>query len=248
MAYELLGKNFTPPDVHAKVTGRAKYSEDIRADGMVFVKLLTSPMPHARVTSIDASAALALPGVHGVLTADELTTNPPEPQETILTNEPLFVGHPILAVAADTEELASDALEQIKVTYEELPFTVDPLQSLYPGGPNARTNGNVANQGVDLKQPFAVTYDGYINVPADGLYEFQVDSTWDATVVLAGEMIIDDAGSKDRKVKSAVTPLKKGMHRVSIRYNHRGGDAAFRIRYGIKGQGLRQAGGGEFVH
>jgi CO/xanthine dehydrogenase Mo-binding subunit len=102
------------------------------------------------VTSIDASAALALPGVHGVLTADEVPSFP-DPQETILTNEPLFVGHPILAVAADTEELASDALELIKVTYEELPFTVDPLQSLYPGGPNARTNGNVANAGIDLK-------------------------------------------------------------------------------------------------
>ena len=94
MAYDLLGKNFTPPDLHAKVTGQAKYSEDIRADGMVFVKLLTSPMPHARVTSIDASAALAIPGVHGVLTADEVM-NPPEPQETILTNEPLFVSVPL---------------------------------------------------------------------------------------------------------------------------------------------------------
>jgi CO/xanthine dehydrogenase Mo-binding subunit len=85
-----------------------------------------------------------------VLTAEDVPSFP-EPQETILTNEPLFVGQPILAVAADTEELASDALEQIKVTYEELPFTVDPLQSLYPGGPNARTNGNVANAGIDLK-------------------------------------------------------------------------------------------------
>ena len=99
--------------------------------------------------NIDPSAALAMPGVHGVLTAADVPSLP-DPQETILTNEPLFVGQPILAVAADTEELASDALEQIKVTYEELPFTVDPLQSLYPGGPNARTNGNVANAGIDL--------------------------------------------------------------------------------------------------
>jgi len=149
MAYELLGKNFTPPDIQAKVTGKAKYSEDFRVDGMVFCKVLTSPMPHARVTNIDPSAALAMPGVHGVLTAADVPSFP-DPQETILTNEPLFVGQPILAVAADTEELASDALEQIKVTYEELPFTVDPLQSLYPGGPNARTNGNVANAGIDL--------------------------------------------------------------------------------------------------
>jgi CO/xanthine dehydrogenase Mo-binding subunit len=165
MAYELLGKNFTPPDIAAKVTGKAKYSEDFRVDGMVFCKLLLSPMPHARVTSIDSSAALAMPGVHGVLTADDLPSLP-DPQETILTNEPVFVGQPILAVAADSEELASAALEQIKVTYEELPFTVDPLQSLYPGGPNARSNGNIANAGIDLKifkwtaQDFAAAGEG----------------------------------------------------------------------------------------
>jgi CO/xanthine dehydrogenase Mo-binding subunit len=167
MAFDLLGKNFTPPDIQAKVTGKAKYSEDFRVDGMVFCKLLTSPLPHARVTNIDASAALALPGVRGVLTADEVTALP-DPQETILTNEPLFVGHPILAVAADTEEIAADALELIKVTYEELPFTVDPLQSLYPGGPDARTNGNIANAGVDLKsfkwtaQDFARVQEGQL--------------------------------------------------------------------------------------
>ncbi|HEY9182122.1 MAG TPA: xanthine dehydrogenase family protein molybdopterin-binding subunit, partial [Gammaproteobacteria bacterium] len=93
MAYDLLGKNFAPPDIQAKVTGKAKYSEDFRVDGMVFCKVLTSPMPHARVTSIDASAALAMPGVHGVLTADDVPSVP-DPQETILTNEPLFVGAP----------------------------------------------------------------------------------------------------------------------------------------------------------
>jgi CO/xanthine dehydrogenase Mo-binding subunit len=150
MTYDLLGKDFTPPDVKAKVTGRAKYAEDFRVDGMVFCKLLTSPFPHARVTGVDASAALALPGVHGLLTADDVPSFP-APQDAILTNEPLFVGQPILAVAADSEELAADALEKIKVTYEELPFTVDPLASLFPGGADARTNGNVANPGVDLK-------------------------------------------------------------------------------------------------
>ena len=150
MAYDLLGKDFTPPDVHPKVTGKAKYSEDFRADGMVFVKLLTSPMPHARVRNIDAREALAMPGVLGILTADEVPSFP-APADVILTNEPLFVGDPILAVAAETEEIAADALEKIRVDYEELPFTVDPLQSLFPGGPNARTDGNVANPGVDLR-------------------------------------------------------------------------------------------------
>ena len=57
---KLVGQNYTTPDLVAKVTGRAKYAEDYRADGMLFCKLLLSPMPHARVTRIDAGAALAL--------------------------------------------------------------------------------------------------------------------------------------------------------------------------------------------
>src|SRR6185503_1725008 len=126
--------------------------------------------------SVDDSAALAMPGVHGVLRASEVS-NPPEPQETILTDEPLFVGHPILAVAADTEELASDALEKIKVTYEELPFTVDPLQSLYPGGPNARTAGNVANQAVDLKT-FKWSAQDFAAVPEGQLPQGEAVTQW----------------------------------------------------------------------
>ena len=150
MAHELIGKDFTPPDIQAKVTGKAKYAEDFRVDGMVFCKLLTSPMPHARVKRLDTAKALALPGVLGVLTADEVEKFP-EPQDPILTNEPLFVGQPILAIAAESEEIAANALELVDIEYEELPFCVDPLASLYPGGPEARTNGNVANAGIDLK-------------------------------------------------------------------------------------------------
>lgn len=76
----------------------------------------------------------------------------PAPGEQILTNEPHYVGEPILAVAAITEEIAADALELIKVDLQPLPFVTDPLDSLHPGGPNARTEGNVANWGVDLQE------------------------------------------------------------------------------------------------
>jgi xanthine dehydrogenase molybdenum-binding subunit len=144
MAYELLGKNFVPPDVHGKVTGRAKYAEDFRADGMVFLKLMLSPMPHARVRNIDATEALALPGVHGILTAADVPALP-APAEPILTNEPMWIGQPILAVAADSETIAQDAIDLIKLDLEELPFTVDPLQSLFPGGPDARSDGNAVD-------------------------------------------------------------------------------------------------------
>jgi CO/xanthine dehydrogenase Mo-binding subunit len=111
---------------------------------MVFCRILGSPMPHARVKKIDASAALKLKGVLGVLTAKDVPAFPP-PQNPILTDEPHFVGEPILAVAAETEQLAQDAIDLIKIEYEPLPFVVDPLDSLHPGGPNARSDGNVAN-------------------------------------------------------------------------------------------------------
>ena len=133
--YKLIGKDFTPPDVRAKVTGKAKYSEDIRVEGMVFCRLLLSPMPHARVKNIDASEALKMEGVIGILTADDLPPMP-APNKPILTNEPNYVGDPILALAAISETIAQDALEKIKLDLEPLPFTVDPLESLYPGGVN----------------------------------------------------------------------------------------------------------------
>src|SRR5213593_437088 len=107
----LIGKNYTPPDHIAKVTGKAKYAEDFRADGMLFCKLLLSPMPHARVRRIDARAALNMPGVHAILREDDLpnpagvvlgegvstAANAPIKPEMVLSNEPRYQGEPILA-------------------------------------------------------------------------------------------------------------------------------------------------------
>jgi CO/xanthine dehydrogenase Mo-binding subunit len=139
---KLIGQNYTTPDLVAKVTGRAKYAEDYRVEGMLFAKLLLSPMPHARVKRIDTRAAAAMPGVKAILTADDL------PQlrgggERALTNEPLYKGEPILAVAAVDELTAAEAIERIDVDLEALPFVVDPVESLRPGGANGRLEGNV---------------------------------------------------------------------------------------------------------
>lgn len=150
MAYKLLGQDFTPPDVVAKVTGQAKYAEDFRIEGMVFARLLVSPLPHARVLSIDTSEALQMPGVVGVLLPEDVT-NAPGAGAPVLTLEPQYIGAPILAIAAESETAAHDALEKVKIEYERLPFTLDPLQSLRPDGPNARTDGNVVASGVELQ-------------------------------------------------------------------------------------------------
>jgi xanthine dehydrogenase molybdenum-binding subunit len=153
--YKLIGKNYQTPDLYAKVTGQAKYAEDFRAEGMLFCKLLLSPMPHARVKRIHTNAALAMPGVKAILTADDL----PAPADTLtdngtvikaskwgergLTNEPVYQGEPILAVAAVDELTAVEAIEKIELDLEPLPFVTDPLDTLRPGGPNPRTDGNV---------------------------------------------------------------------------------------------------------
>src|SRR5829696_565820 len=138
---KLVGSNYTPPDLIAKVTGRARYAEDYRADGMRFAKLLLSPMPHARVRGLDTRAALAVPGVKAILTADDLPDL--RGAERALTNEPLYHGEPILAVAAVDEDTAAEAIERIELDLEPLPFVVDPIDSLRPAGANGRREGNV---------------------------------------------------------------------------------------------------------
>ena len=143
---DLIGRDFTPPDVISKVTGRAKYAEDFRADGMLFCRLITSPMPHARVLGIDASEALAMEGVVAVLTADDVPETE-APGNPILTNTPHFVGEPVAALAAVDETTAQDAIKRVKLELEPLPFVLDPLESLRPGGPNAREEGNTAQRG-----------------------------------------------------------------------------------------------------
>src|SRR5687768_11288357 len=123
---------------------------------MLFVKLLLSPFPHARIRRIDASAALAMPGVVAMITGEDIP-KPSQPlqlgeaaaarantlPEVALASEPLYQGEPIVAVAAIDELTAADAIEKIKVDYEPLPWVVDPMVTLRPGGPNPRAEGNI---------------------------------------------------------------------------------------------------------
>ncbi len=155
VGHRLIGKNYETQDMYAKVTGQAKYAEDYHADGMLWCKLLLSPLPHARVKHIDTRAALAMPGVKGILMADELpppadsltdngTVIKANPKaERALTMEPLYQGEPILAIAAVDEFTAAEAIEKIQIDFEPLPFAIDPLDTLRPGGPNPRSEGNI---------------------------------------------------------------------------------------------------------
>ncbi|MQA92239.1 MAG: molybdopterin-dependent oxidoreductase [Gemmatimonas sp.] len=150
--HKVIGKDFPLKDLEAKVTGRARFTEDFRVEGMAFAKLLLSPMPRARVRQIDATAALAMEGVLGILTADELDIVSTDgvrqgviesAGERVLTNEPFYQGQPVAAIAAVDEDAAAEAIDRLRVDYEILPFVLDPLESLRPGGRNARDEGNV---------------------------------------------------------------------------------------------------------
>jgi xanthine dehydrogenase molybdenum-binding subunit len=153
--YKLIGKNYQTADMLAKVTGKAKYAEDFRAEGMLFCRLVLSPVPHARIKGVHTEEAMAIPGVKAVLTADDI----PAPADSMndngtiikaskwgeraLTNEPMYQGEPIIAVCAVDELTCAEAIEKIKIDFEELPFVIDPLESLRPGGANPHADGNV---------------------------------------------------------------------------------------------------------
>src|SRR5258707_7217668 len=126
---KLIGQNYTTPDLVAKVTGKAKYAEDYRVEGMLFAKLLVSPMPHARVKRIDTTAAMAMPGVKAILRASDMPgaavgatlgegVQASAQAERGLTDEPLYYGEPILAIAAADELTAGLAIQRIDLEFD----------------------------------------------------------------------------------------------------------------------------------
>ena len=128
--FSYVGANITRVDVLEKVTGQAVYTGDIELAGMLHVKLLRSPYPHAKIHRIDSSKALKVPGVKAVLTGQDA---PSRRWGTFLADRPLlaqevvrFIGEPVAAVSATTIEAAEEAVDAINVEYEELPAIFDP--------------------------------------------------------------------------------------------------------------------------
>lgn len=124
-----------------KVTGAAKYTVDLTVPGMAHAKVLRSTVPHARIVRIDAARALALPGVVAVITGDDVRDVNPY-YGTFLRDKPLiavdrvrYVGEPVVAVAAEDELTATEALDLIDVEYDELPFVIEAEEALKPDAP-----------------------------------------------------------------------------------------------------------------
>lgn len=128
-------------DAPDKVTGRAKYTADLRLPGMLFGRILTSTIAHGIIKRIDVTAAQALPGVHAVITGDDVPdilygVSPARYDEHILAKERVrYVGDEVAAVVAEDEETATRALALIEVEYEELPAVFDAEEAMRDGAP-----------------------------------------------------------------------------------------------------------------
>lgn len=144
----IIGKGLPDIEGHEIVTGRARYTVDVYLSEMAYVKVLRSPLPHAKVTSIDASKAKALPGVYAVLTPDDIPEGMTAGGRPILAKEPAMVGDGVVAVAAVNETVAQDALTLIDVQYDALGFVLDAREAQKPNATLART---------DLKSNMAAT-------------------------------------------------------------------------------------------
>lgn len=129
--HRVIGKSFPRIDGREKVTGAAKYTGDLKFPNMLYGKILTSPHPHARILSIDASEALKLPGVKAVITHRDVPTlkygiSPARWDENIFCSDKVrFVGDKVAAVACVDEETCYRALAAIRVEYEPLPAVLD---------------------------------------------------------------------------------------------------------------------------
>jgi CO/xanthine dehydrogenase Mo-binding subunit len=129
-----------------KVSGRARYAYDVRLPGQLYARVLRSPHPHARIAEIDASKAEELPGVHAVLTSANSPRISWYDDSFIFDSTVRFIGDEVAAVAAESEEIADDALRLIQVVYDPLPYVSDLDAALEPGVPNVREQGNLEDE------------------------------------------------------------------------------------------------------
>jgi CO/xanthine dehydrogenase Mo-binding subunit len=131
----VVGKPISRVEGIEKVTGHARYSYDVHLPGMLFAKVLRSTQPHAKIKRLDTSKAEALFGVRAVISSDNVDNISWFNDGVLFDLTMRYIGDEVAAVAADTEEIAEDALRLIEIEYEPLPFVTTIAAALAPGAP-----------------------------------------------------------------------------------------------------------------
>ena len=139
MSYGKIGQPLGRVEGPAKVTGEAQYTADVLLPGMIWGKVLRSPLPHAKIVSIDSREAEQMPGILAVLTAkdlpDLLTGRLVYDMPVLARDRVRFIGEKVAVVAAEDPDVAEDALAYIDVEYEEMPAVFDAHEAMEPEAP-----------------------------------------------------------------------------------------------------------------
>ena len=202
--FHLINTDQVRKGVPEKVTGQAKYTGDITLPGMLIGAILHSPLAHAKISNIDVSKAKALKGVKCVITGRDVSRiqfghSPARfDQNALVTDKVNYVGDDVAAVAAIDEQTAKEALELIKVDYEELPALLDPFTAMSEGAPLIHPEypknicQEVHNGAGDTRKGFEDSYivrtDRFMNRKSDGA--FMEPGATLATFDLAGNLTL----------------------------------------------------------
>jgi len=174
--YSVVGKPLPRVDGLAKLTGQAKYTTDLTLPNMVYGKLLRSPLPHAKIVSIDTSQAEKLPGVEAVITGKDTfgiryafvdTPNFPGEERPLAEDKVRFVGEGVAAVAAADPDIAEDALDLIEVEYDPLPAVFDPEEAMKDGAP--QVHGEIARTTSCAWEDWGVARKGHSYTPVNNV-------------------------------------------------------------------------------
>jgi CO/xanthine dehydrogenase Mo-binding subunit len=141
--FSTVGESVERLGLAAKVRGASEYTADLKLPGMLYGRVLRSPHAHARALSIDASEAMRLPGVHAVLTYEDVPDRRIDADLLPLDRVLRFVGDEVAVVAAERESIAEDALALVRVEYEPLAPVFDAEEALEPEAPLVHEGGNL---------------------------------------------------------------------------------------------------------
>ncbi|MFA5906740.1 MAG: xanthine dehydrogenase family protein molybdopterin-binding subunit, partial [Desulfobacula sp.] len=230
--YNIIGTRMPRVDSRAKVMGKAKFTADLKLPHMLVGKIKRSPYAHARIVSIDASKALALPGVKSVVTGKDTEGVKwgvfayTRDQQFLQTDKARYIGDEVAAVAAVDEETAAKALDLIDVTYEELPAVYEPMAAMasetelihaeYPNNINIHVNIDTGNVDENFAKAHYIREDTF-TAPEESYFQaepYAVVARFDHEDCLE---VWCPNGGPHMKSKPLSNSFKIPLHKVKIR-------------------------------